>query len=342
MTIRKSLEASLKGEPVKKPVYLVYDWFVDNCPIDWQSLFDQGLGRINHATIVEYERPNVQIVEAETKQDGRVRKDVNWVTIKGELHESFLDGWRQEHLIKKPDDYEILACALEGTKFKANDQHFIESENKLGNNGITIGQIGPIGIGRTPFQAIQIDFAGLERFSIDIALQEPRLINLIELMNEQMINAIKCTLLSKAAHIKLWENLSIETMGPNLFRKHLVPLYKRMFEVLAGGNKKIHVHYDGKLNAIKNDIAQIPFDGIDSLTPAPEGDMEIKEARVVWSDKFFWINPSLSWFQKSDQQLLNNINKIIEDAGPSRFCLMISEDVPLDWQKKVPLILNSL
>lgn len=340
MTIRKSLEAALNGEQVKNPVYMVYDWFVDNCRIDWQSLFDQGLGRINHATIAEYERPNVQIVETERVQDCRVRKDITWVTKKGELHEWFVDGWRQEYLIKKPEDYEILACAFEGSKFIAKDEQFIESEKQLGDNGITIGQIGPVGRGRTPFQAIQIDFAGLERFSIDIALEETKLINLIELMNNQMIDAIKCILPSKATHIKLWENLSIETMGPNLFRKYLVPLYKRIFEVLDGSGKKLQVHYDGKLNAIKDDIAEIPFDGIDSLTPEPEGDMEIKEARRIWPDKFFWMNPSLSWFQKSDEELLNNIKKIAEEAGGYRFCLMISEDVPLDWQIKVPLILN--
>ena len=41
-------------------------------------------------------------------------------------------------------------------------------------------------------------------------------------------------------------------------------------------------------------------------------------------------------------ELKNNIKRAIAEAGPSRFCLMISEDVPPDWQRKIPLVLNAL
>ena len=342
MNIRECVNNALMGKSVSQPAYLVYDWFVENRDIDWQSLFDQGLGRLNHATIVEAERPNVEIVETKSQQDGQVRTDIKWITDKGQLHEWYLDEWRQEYLIKSPEDYTIMARALSGTKFIATDKAFDESEKQLGDKGITVGQIGPLGRGRTPFQVVQIDFAGLEKFSMDIALEVPQLLELLEVMNDLMIDAIKCTLKSKATQIKLWENLSIETMGPNLYRKHLVPIYKRIFEAIEGAGKKIQVHYDGKLNVISEDIAQIPFDGIDSLTPAPEGDMIISEARQKWPDKFFWLHPSLSWFHLPEDELRNNIRKIAGDAGPTRYCMMMSEDVPPDWEKTVPIVLDTL
>ena len=342
MNIRKCVNNALAGKHVSEPAYLVYDWFVENRDIDWQSLFDQGLGRLNHATVVDFERPNVEIVETKSQQDGQVRTDIKWITDKGELHEWYLGEWRQEHLIKSSEDYEIMARALSGTRFIATDKAFDESEKQLGDNGITVGQIGPLGRGRTPFQVVQIDFAGLEKFSMDIAMEVPQLLELLEVMNDLMIDAIKCTLKSKATQIKLWENLSIETMGPNLYRKHLVPIYKRIFEAIEGTGKKIQVHYDGKLNMISEDIAQIPFDGIDSLTPAPEGDMIISQARQKWSDKFFWLHPSLSWFHLSQDELRSNIRKVTADAGSTRYCIMMSEDVPPNWEKTVPIVLDTL
>ncbi|HPS54929.1 MAG TPA: uroporphyrinogen decarboxylase family protein [Sedimentisphaerales bacterium] len=342
MTIRKRITDALTGNPVTKPAYLVYDWFIEHIDIDWQSLFDQGLGKLNHATIVEFERPNVEIIETKSNQDGKVRTDIKWITDKGQLHEWFLDGWRQEYLVKSPEDYKIIARAFSGTKFIATDKYFDESEKQIGDNGITVGQIGPLGRGRTPFQTVQIDFAGLERFSIDIATQTPELLDLLEIMNDLMVDAMKATLKSKATQIKLWENLSVDTMGPNLYKKHLIPVYEKIFDTIKGSDKKIQVHYDGKLKVISDYIADIPFDGIDSLTPSPEGDMEISDARQKWSDKFFWLHPSLSWFQKSNQELEKNIIQIIKEAGPKRFCLMISEDVPPDWKQKVPFVLNIL
>ena len=45
MNGRERLMAALAGEPINWPVYAVYDWFVEHRPIDWQSLFDQGLAQ---------------------------------------------------------------------------------------------------------------------------------------------------------------------------------------------------------------------------------------------------------------------------------------------------------
>jgi hypothetical protein len=46
--LRGRLEGAIAGEVVSRPVFAVYDWFVCNRNIDWQSLFDLGLGQINH------------------------------------------------------------------------------------------------------------------------------------------------------------------------------------------------------------------------------------------------------------------------------------------------------
>jgi hypothetical protein len=52
-TVRERLQRALAGEPVRQPVYAVYDWFVANRSLDWPSLFAQGLGQIAHAPLLE-------------------------------------------------------------------------------------------------------------------------------------------------------------------------------------------------------------------------------------------------------------------------------------------------
>lgn len=343
MTIRERLEKTIAGEPVKQPVYAVYDWFVKNRDIDWQSLFDLGLGQINHAAVIDFERPNAEIIETRSEQNGRVRRDVRWVTDMGELHEWYLDEWRQEYLVKNSGDYRIVAHALAGTKYSATDEYFEQSENELSERGLTIGHITWTGMEkRTPLQSIQIDMAGLERFSMDLACEQPELIELIEIMNEQMVEVFRCVLQTKAQQIKLWENLSIETMGPAVYRKYLIPLYERILKTIEGSNKRIVMHYDGKLKVIAGDIRKLRFDGIDSLTPPPEGDMAIAEARKAWPEKFLWLHPSLGWYHLPEKQLIENVTRMAKDAGPGRYCMMISEEVPPRWRRTVPLVLATL
>jgi hypothetical protein len=262
---------------------------------------------------------------------------VRWITDLGELHEWYLGEWRQEYLIKSAEDYRIMRRAWEDTTARLSDEAYLQSERAVGEGGITLAQLD-----RTPFQKIQIDYAGLERFSMDIADRGPELLDLIELMNEVKFAEFRLSTRSQASQIKLWENLTIETMGPRLYRQYLVPVYQRIFEILEGSGKKLQVHYDGKLRIIAEDIQRLPFDGLDSVTPPPEGDISTAEARQFFPDKFLWLHPTLNWYSLPPTNMVQNIQEMVRAAGPRRFCLMISEEVPPNWQERVPLILKTL
>ena len=335
-SIRSRFQRALAGEPVDWPVYAVYDWFVEHRHIDWSSLFAQGLGQLNHANLVDVNRPNLQIVENTQQTERGLRRDVRWITDRGELHEWYLGEWRQEYLIKTPDDYRILRRALEGTQFTATDEPFQKSEAALGDGGITVGHLT-----RTPLMEVQIDLAGLERFSLDLADEHPALMELLEFMTELLLQQLREAITTSAQYIKLWENLSIETIGQRHYRQRLMPLYRKILEILDSAGKRLLVHYDGKLRLIADDIAALGIDGIDSLTPAPEGDLTVAEARARWPDKFLWLHPPLGWHRETPAVLTERIRRMIAEAGPRRYCLMISEDVPPTWPQTVPVILRA-
>ncbi|MEA3399690.1 MAG: uroporphyrinogen decarboxylase family protein [Armatimonadota bacterium] len=341
-TVRERLDAALAGAPVRWPVYAVYDWFVENRPIDWERLFALGLGRINHANVIRHEHPGFERVETTTEQDGRVRRDVRLVTDVGELHEWYLGEWRQEHFIKRPDDYRVMLRALEDVRVFPDDAAFHRSEAAVGDGGITVGQVQGLGSGRTPPMVVQIDWAGLQRFSLDLASQEPALMELLEVMTAITLDEIREAAKTSARQIKLWENLSIETLGPRHFRTHLVPLYRQIIDILDAAGKRLLVHYDGQLRAIAEDIAELDIDGIDSFTEAPEGDMTVAEARTAWPDTFLWLHPNLGWYERGEEELRRQVRRVCAEAGPTRYCLMISEEVPPKWQATVPAVLDEL
>lgn len=341
-TIRQRFATALAGQPVEWPVYAVYDWFVRHRPIDWDALFALGLGQINHANLIRHEHPGFELVETVSRQGEHERRDARLVTDAGELHEWYLGEWRQEHFIRRPQDYRIMARALEGVQVVADDRAFVASEAELGERGITVGQIQGLGSGRTPLMVLQIDWAGLERFSLDLAQGRPELFELLEIMTAIKLDEVRAAATTPAAQIKLWENLSIETLGPTVFRRHLAPLYRQIIEILDAAGKRLLVHYDGRLRVIADDIAALGFDGIDSFTEPPEGDMSAAQARAAWPDKFLWLHPNLGWYSLPEAELAARVRRMVGAAGPSRFCLMISEEVPPDWERSVPTVLRTL
>lgn len=337
---RSRFEAALNGGPVTRPVYAVYDWFVQNRPIDWPGLFRLGLGQIHHATLVDLELPHASITESRSVQEGRVRRDVYWHTDLGDLHEWYLGEWRQEYLIKSPADYRIMARALESARLQPRPDAFARCERNAADGGITIAVPG---LRRTAMQVLQIDYVGLERFALDLAGDLPELLDLAVRMDDLLVKQFEAmAAMPMVRDIKLWENLSIETIGPRFFRRHLVPTYRRLLDVTSRAGQRLCLHYDGKLGVIAPDIAVLGFDGVDSFTEAPEGDMTVAAARGAWPDKFLWLHPNLGWFDLPVDQLVARIRRVCREAGPSRFCLMISEEVPPNWQTHVPAVLEAL
>ena len=340
-SVRTRLEHALSGEPAQWPVYLVYDWFVKHRPIDWPSLFAQGLGQIMHADLVRVTHPHLEIVETRQEIDGRQRRVVRWLTDHGQLQESFIGDWQQEYLVKRPEDYRILRRAFEDTRYTATAEFFHEAEAQVGDNGITLGVLGWAPLRRTPLLQVQIDFAGPERFALDLADEVPELMDLLELLSELTLAKFREAVKTPARYLKLWENLAIETIGPGRYRQRIVPMYNRILEILSAAGKRLLVHYDGKLRSIAGDIAALALD-IDSLTPPPEGDIPVAEARAAWPEKFLWLHPPLGWFHEPAPILAQRIRQMVRDAGPCRYCLMISEDVPPRWEEQVRVVLDTL
>lgn len=343
MSIRGRLEAALDGAVVTRPVLVVYDAFLPNPTVDWEWLFSLGLGQLNHAFVAEERRPNCEVVERVSREGDLERRDVTIRTDRGELHEYYLGSsrrgvlpWRMEHFIKQPADYRLMSRALEGATWTPTDRFFDASEAAVGERGITVAHAD-----RTPFQKVQIDFAGIEAFACHLADGEPELLELLERMNALKLDEIACVARSKARHVKLWENIGIDTMGPHAWRRHILPVYEGVDRVLRAAGKRLLVHYDGKIRLIAEDIARLGFD-LDSLTPPPEGDVEPDEARRWWPDSFLWLHPSLTWFGLPVEDLVARVRHMAAGAGPRGYCFELSEGIPANWREGIPAILAAL
>ena len=183
---------------------------------------------------------------------------------------------------------------------------------------------------------------GPERLAVDLADEVPALMELLDLLTQLTLEKFREAVKGPARYIKLWENLAVEMIGLRQYRQRLVPTYRQILKILRDADKRLLVHYDGKLRTIAGEVAALDIDGIDSFTPPPEGDMSVAEARACWPEKFLWLHPPLGWYEEDRATLVARTQEMVRDAGPRRFCLMISEDVPPQWETSVPAVLEAL
>jgi hypothetical protein len=160
-------------------------------------------------------------------------------------------------------------------------------------------------------------------------------------MDAQKLEEFSCVARSKARFIKLWENLGVDVIGPEVYRRHIVPVYEGINRILAGTGKRLMVHYDGRIGLAAGEIARLGFD-LDSLNPPPEGDMEPAEARRLWPEAFFWLHPSLTLFDLPALEVGSRFRDIALAVGPRNYCFEISEGVPSAWRTGIPAVLRAL
>jgi hypothetical protein len=68
--------------------------------------------------------------------------------------------------------------------------------------------------------------------------------------------------------------------------------------------------------------------------------MTVEEACDRWLENFLWVHPNLGWYSLPPAELDARVRRVVRAAGPSRYCLMISEDVPPSWERTVPRVLT--
>jgi len=348
MTIREDLTAVLNGETPDRTPCSIYSWFFTDPQYDfeeWRPLFDQGLGLSMHCGTVGLVEHGVKSsVHVEVEGDRRYtinRKEtpvgvLQAVTVNSVSAPRLIE-WHREYWLKEPQDYKIRQWIVEHTEVVPQYGGFEEAEQRVGDRGVAI-----VGGGRTPAMAIMVDYAGENRFALDVALEVDELFDLYEAEKKLFLERNRVIAAGPGRFVKWLENLTISMLGPKRYRALLMPIYEEAVPVLEEAGKRVMVHYDGELRAAADQIALAPVHIIESLTEPPEGNMMYDECRRAWPDKVFWANINLDVYALPEERLREAVIARRERAGKRGLAFEISEDVPGNWRESIPVVLDTL
>ncbi|MBC8472815.1 MAG: hypothetical protein ISS77_04405 [Phycisphaerae bacterium] len=303
----------------------------------WKRLYDMGLGICHHVHVTREVQHGVKD-SIETKKIGSDVLEVHTKdTPVGSIQQTFKNGWHHEYWIKTPADYKVMTWIMDNTELVPCYDEFGRGEELVGDNGISI-----ILASRTPAMNINVDWAGTEQFCLDLALEVGELMELYEARKKLFIQETELIAKGPGKFIKWLENLTISVMGPQKYGQLLVPIYEQCVPVYEAAGKRVMVHYDGQLSAIKDQIAKAPFHMVESLTEAPEGDMTYAECREIWPDKVLWGNINVALYYEPVEVLRQAVIDKRKRAGKKGFLFSISEDMPTNHNDSVPVVLETL
>ena len=129
--------------------------------------------------------------------------------------------------------------------------------------------------------------------------------------------------------INFGDNVHAGTLSPELFRKYVLPAYQHRCERLHAAGKFVHAHWDGDCKPLLPWARETGLDGIEAITPLPQGDVRPEEIKAGLGDEMFLIDgiPAIYFDHTFDEQVLVDCVKTIIDLFAPKLILGISDEI---------------
>jgi hypothetical protein len=128
--------------------------------------------------------------------------------------------------------------------------------------------------------------------------------------------------------INYGDNIHAGFVPPRWYAKYVQPSYLRRSERLHRAGKFIHAHWDGDCKPLLPFAQSSGLDGIEAITPVPQGDVTLEETKEALGDTFLIDGIPAVYFDTtfSEQTLIDCTRRILELFAPN-LILGISDEI---------------
>jgi len=141
---------------------------------------------------------------------------------------------------------------------------------------------------------------------------------LIDIINESPVEIIN-----------FGDNVHAGTLPPDLFIHYVLPAYQNRCEKLHKGGKFVHAHWDGDTKSLLPYAQDTGLDGIEAITPKPQGDVTLEDIKTALGDKLFLIDglPAILFDDIYSVSELREFTHRLIDMFAPKLILGISDEI---------------
>ena len=264
------------------------------------------------------------------KQISELEKEIHWETPVGEI--SYL--WRSntsnggQHYktwpVKTEEDLKVMIWIENNTMWRWNQEHYDAMMHDWDKMGLPSIFLPRVNIQKAIIESMGIEgtIYGLEDFP--------------ETMEEYFDACENCTMRmievinqSPLEWQNFGDNIHAGVLSPALFEKYVLPAYLRRNEALHKTGKFTFAHWDGDCKPILKYAKLCGLDGIEAITPVPQGDVTLDEIKEALGDEVFLVDgiPAILFDEiYPEEQLVSTVKEIIEKFAP-KLILGISDEM---------------
>ena len=227
--------------------------------------------------------------------------------------------------VKNKDDLQALRWLYEAVEFSFDQAAFLEGSNYIGERGQP-----QFWVPKSPYQALAQIWMKLDDLIFALADYPDEVESTMQAIDAAYDPIYESITKSETVKIvNFGENIHEQLLSPDYFKRFLLPFWAKRVGQLRSAGIFSHVHMDGYFKHLLPLLKDIPHDGLEALTPFPQGDVSLEEIKEHIGDKILLDGiPAVLFLDTySREQLMETTERIIELFHPN-LILGISDELP--------------
>ncbi len=143
---------------------------------------------------------------------------------------------------------------------------------------------------RVNVQSLYIDTMGVENAVYALMEWGAVVDDHFRALHENHLRMIKVINSSPIELVCFGDNLHCSTLSPTLFEKYVLPAYLMRCEKLHQSGKFVFSHWDGDTRMLLPYARICGLDGIEAITPKPQGDVTLEKVKEALGDQVFLLD----------------------------------------------------
>jgi len=222
------------------------------------------------------------------------------------------------------DELKVAIWREEHTSWEWDQDKFNELQIQCGDLGAPT-----LYLPRMNIQCLYIEKMGVEN-GIFALYDFPETVEKFFAAREEASNRLLALVNTSPVNIiNFGENIHAGTLPPDLFLKYHLPECQRRCDILHQGNKFCHSHWDGDTKPLLQYAKETGLDGIEAITPKPQGDVTLEEIKAALGDQMYLLDgiPAIYFEPRYDEQLLIDCAHRLIDLFGTKLILGISDEI---------------
>jgi len=230
----------------------------------------------------------------------------------------------EKRWIESPEEMRIFTWLFDNTTWKWNQDAYDRVYREWGRIGAPT-----MFMPRVNVQDLYINTMGVERGVYALYEWSDVVGDYFRALHENHMRMIDVINASPIQLINFGDNLHCSTLSPMLYEEYVLPAYLERCAKLHTAGKWVCSHWDGDTRALLKYARTSGLDGIEAITPQPQGDVTLEEVKDALGDEIYLLDgiPAVYFDSTfSEDVLAECTEKLLKLFGP-KLILGISDEM---------------